>query len=61
MDVPAVNVQWVEERIRQYRTADISVVISLDDGLLTPILRGVESKSVWEVAREVGGLEAGVG
>src|ERR1700676_3434958 len=37
---PAVNVQWVDNEIRQFRAADLSVVIALEDGLSTPIIRG---------------------
>jgi len=53
MDVPAINVQWCEGQIRQYDTADISVVTALQDGLATPIVRDASSKSVWEIAREI--------
>lgn len=53
MDTPAVNVQWADGEIRQFGTADISVVTAIEGGLSTPIVRQAESKSVWEIAREV--------
>jgi pyruvate dehydrogenase E2 component (dihydrolipoamide acetyltransferase) len=54
MDTPAINIQWAETEIHQYPTADISVVIALDGGgLSTPIVGRADSKSVWEIAREV--------
>jgi len=53
MDVPAVNVHWVENEIHQYRTADISVVTAVEGGLSTPIVRGAEDKSVWDISRTV--------
>jgi pyruvate dehydrogenase E2 component (dihydrolipoamide acetyltransferase) len=58
IDSPALNIQWVEGELRQYRTADISIVTALEGGLSTPILRSAETKSVWEIAREVRELGA---
>jgi len=54
MDVPAVNIQWAGTEIREYRSADVSVVMALEGGgLSTPIIRAAESKSVCELSREV--------
>jgi pyruvate dehydrogenase E2 component (dihydrolipoamide acetyltransferase) len=54
MDSPAVNIQWAEKEIHQYRTADIAVVVAVKSGgLSTPIIRGAGSKSVGEISREV--------
>jgi pyruvate dehydrogenase E2 component (dihydrolipoamide acetyltransferase) len=53
VDVPSVNLQWVDDEIRQYRTADIAVVTAVEGGLLTPIVRNADSKSVFEISREV--------
>src|SRR5579859_3010326 len=53
MDVPAVNVQWVDDEVRQYHSADIAVVVALEDGLSTPIVRNAERKSVLEISSEV--------
>lgn len=54
IDVPALNVQWAGNEIHQYHTVDISVIIALPGGgLSTPIIRSVESKSVWEIGGEV--------
>lgn len=58
MEHPAVNIQWVEGEIHQYRAADISVVMALEGGLSTPIVRGAQSKTVWEISREVKELAA---
>lgn len=54
IEVPAINIQWAETEIHQYQTADISVVTALErGGLSTPIIRRADSKSIWEIAREV--------
>jgi pyruvate dehydrogenase E2 component (dihydrolipoamide acetyltransferase) len=58
MDAPAINIQWVEGEIHQYSAADISVVTALEDGLSTPIIRSADSKSIWEISREVKALAA---
>lgn len=59
MDSPAVNILWGETELFQYHTADISVVMALGaGGLATPIVHAAETKSVWEIAREVKDLAA---
>jgi pyruvate dehydrogenase E2 component (dihydrolipoamide acetyltransferase) len=58
MDVPAVNIQWIDGEIREFSSADISVVTALKDGLATPIVRNADKKSVWDIAREVKDLGA---
>jgi pyruvate dehydrogenase E2 component (dihydrolipoamide acetyltransferase) len=59
MDVPALNVNWADGEIRQYASADISVVVGLEGaGIVTPIVRHAESKTVWEIASEVKELSA---
>jgi pyruvate dehydrogenase E2 component (dihydrolipoamide acetyltransferase) len=58
MDTPALNIQWVEGQVHQYRTADISVVTALEGGLSTPIIRSANSKTIWEISREVKELAA---
>lgn len=58
METPAVNIQWVGGVIHRYPTADISVVTAIQGGLSTPIIRGAEAKSLWEIASEVRELSA---
>jgi len=58
IESPAVNVQWVDNEIRQFRAADLSVVIALEDGLSTPIIRDAESKSIWDISREMRDLSS---
>ncbi len=58
MDVPEVNVQWAETELHQFPSADISIVTAVEGGLATPIIRGAEGKSVWEIVAEVKQLAA---
>jgi pyruvate dehydrogenase E2 component (dihydrolipoamide acetyltransferase) len=52
-DVPDVNVQWAEKELHRFHTADIAVVTAVKGGLTTPILRGADSKSIWQIAAEL--------
>jgi pyruvate dehydrogenase E2 component (dihydrolipoamide acetyltransferase) len=48
--VPAVNVSWTDTAIRRYRSVDISVAMATPNGLITPILRAVEFKSLTSIS-----------
>src|SRR5689334_22410139 len=52
MDVPEVNVQWADNELHQYASADISIVTAVEGGLATPIVRKAEVKSVWQISSE---------
>ncbi|WP_197970613.1 dihydrolipoamide acetyltransferase family protein [Denitratisoma oestradiolicum] len=58
MEEPAINVQFVDGMIHQYRQADISVVVEVDGGLVTPIIRAAEQKSLSQIGVEVRELAA---
>jgi pyruvate dehydrogenase E2 component (dihydrolipoamide acetyltransferase) len=53
MEVPEVNIQVHGEEIRQFANADIAVAVATERGLITPILRTVERKSVKQVSAEL--------
>ncbi|MCZ6646996.1 MAG: 2-oxo acid dehydrogenase subunit E2, partial [SAR324 cluster bacterium] len=55
---PTVNSQYLGDRIRRFYTVDISVAVGTDDGLITPILRNVESKGLRQISAEVRELAA---
>lgn len=48
--VPALNVIWTPDSIRQFSSVDISVAISTERGLVTPVIRGVDGLSVTEIS-----------
>jgi len=58
MRVPEANASWAGDVIRRYRSADISVAVALDDGLITPIIRGAEKKGLAAISREMKALAA---
>ena len=51
--IPETNVSWEEENTKFYNSANISIAVALDDGLITPIVRNVEKKGLQAIANEV--------
>jgi pyruvate dehydrogenase E2 component (dihydrolipoamide acetyltransferase) len=49
--VPEMNVLWTGEAIRSFTGVDVSVAVATDKGLVTPVLTGVERRSITEVAQ----------
>ena len=49
--VPEMNVVWTGEAIRSFTGVDVSVAVATEKGLVTPVLTGVERRSITEVAR----------
>jgi pyruvate dehydrogenase E2 component (dihydrolipoamide acetyltransferase) len=43
IEVPDANAIWNGDSIRRYDHADIAVAVAVDGGLLTPVLRGVDT------------------
>lgn len=56
MDVPAVNIQVHDDEIHHFSHADIAVAVSTEKGLITPIVRAAETKSVAEISAEIKSL-----
>ncbi|AWW35853.1 dihydrolipoamide acetyltransferase family protein [Streptomyces cadmiisoli] len=48
--VPAMNVQWNDTSVRHFSDVDISVAVATEGGLVTPVIRGVDSLSMGGVA-----------
>lgn len=51
--VPEANVSWVGTSIRQFQAADISVAVAIDGGLVTPVVRSANLKSMKDISAEV--------
>ena len=50
---PAVNASFQEKYIRYYERADVGVAVAIEDGLITPVIRSADQKSLSEIAAEV--------
>jgi pyruvate dehydrogenase E2 component (dihydrolipoamide acetyltransferase) len=53
MRAPDVNVQVHGDEIHRFRNADISVAVATEKGLITPIIRAAQSKSVQALSAEM--------
>jgi pyruvate dehydrogenase E2 component (dihydrolipoamide acetyltransferase) len=51
--VPRANAVWAEDSILQFNRSDIGVAIAVDGGLVTPVVRSADTKSVWDIAHDV--------
>ena len=51
--VPKANASWSDEGIKQYKSSDISVAVAIPNGLVTPIIRNAESKSLTQISAEM--------
>jgi pyruvate dehydrogenase E2 component (dihydrolipoamide acetyltransferase) len=52
-DVPAANAVWAGDRILRFRHSDIGVAVALDGGLITPVIRDAETKTVSAISAEM--------
>jgi pyruvate dehydrogenase E2 component (dihydrolipoamide acetyltransferase) len=50
---PEMNVIWTDDAVRGFDQVDISVAVASERGLVTPVLRGVDSMTVTQVAGAV--------
>lgn len=49
---PEVNASWDETRILRHRHVSIGVAVAIDDGLIVPVIRDADRKTLTEIARE---------
>ncbi len=52
MENPKLNIQVIDSEIHQFAHADIVVVIAVENGLMTPVIRRADMKSVVDIAIE---------
>lgn len=57
-EVPGANVGWTDTAMRQYQQADIAVAVSTDTGLMTPVIRSADTKSLSTISAEIADLSA---
>lgn len=50
---PFVNASYQDKTIRFYEQADIGVAVAVEEGLITPVVRGANLKGFAEISREV--------
>ncbi len=55
-DKPECNSSWYDDAIVQYNNVDISVAVAIDGGLITPIVRNADQKSLPQISNEMKSL-----
>jgi pyruvate dehydrogenase E2 component (dihydrolipoamide acetyltransferase) len=53
VDVPECNAAWQGDAILRRGSVDLSVAVAVPDGLITPVIRSAETKSVRQIGAEV--------
>jgi pyruvate dehydrogenase E2 component (dihydrolipoamide acetyltransferase) len=56
--VPAANAVWADDRILCFTHSDIGVAVAVEGGLITPVIRNVEAKSLTAISAEIRDLAA---
>ncbi|EEQ95851.1 pyruvate dehydrogenase complex dihydrolipoamide acetyltransferase [Brucella sp. ZJ1_1] len=52
-DIPEANVSWTEGGMVKHKRADVGVAVSIPGGLITPIVRQSESKTLSAISNEM--------
>lgn len=56
--VPAANASWSENGIMLYNNVDVCVAVAIDDGLITPMVKNADQKSIPAISKEIKDLAA---
>jgi pyruvate dehydrogenase E2 component (dihydrolipoamide acetyltransferase) len=56
--IPTVNASWTDDGMVFYDDVDVSVAVSIPDGLITPIIRKADQKGLATISREMKDLAA---
>ena len=51
--VPDANASWYDDAIVRYNNVDISVAVATDGGLITPIIRNADQKTLVQISNEM--------
>ena len=55
-DVPQANVIWTDTALRQFSDVDVSIAVATDNGLITPVVRGINHMSLAQLNISTGDL-----
>ncbi len=50
---PKVNAAWGGDHVMQYDSVNVAVAVAVDDGLITPVIRGADKLSLREISAQV--------
>ncbi len=55
-EVPAINASWSDDAVQRHAGVDVSVAVATPGGLVTPIVRGADAKSLRTIGAEIRAL-----
>jgi pyruvate dehydrogenase E2 component (dihydrolipoamide acetyltransferase) len=53
---PRLNGWWIKDQLQQVRDVNLGVAVAVEDGLVVPVVRAAQRKTVAEIAAEVAAL-----
>lgn len=56
--VPAANASWTDNAIRRYQDVDISVAVATPSGLITPVVKNADARTLSAISVEIRELAA---
>jgi pyruvate dehydrogenase E2 component (dihydrolipoyllysine-residue acetyltransferase) len=56
--VPDANAVWAEDRILRFTHSDVAVAVAIGGGLITPVVRNAETKTIRSISTEMSDLAA---
>jgi pyruvate dehydrogenase E2 component (dihydrolipoamide acetyltransferase) len=57
-EVPAANASWTDDAILKYTDVDISIAVATPSGLITPIIKKADEKSILDISKSMKDLAA---
>ncbi|MEA3187776.1 MAG: hypothetical protein QOD99_1606, partial [Chthoniobacter sp.] len=51
--VPKVNAAWDQDAVIEYANVNLAVAVAIEDGLVTPVIRGAQTKSLRQISEAV--------
>jgi pyruvate dehydrogenase E2 component (dihydrolipoamide acetyltransferase) len=55
-EFPVMNASFLEDRIRLHKPVNIGVAVAIEEGLVVPVLKNVDQKSISQISREAAEL-----
>jgi pyruvate dehydrogenase E2 component (dihydrolipoamide acetyltransferase) len=52
-EFPMVNATFLKDRVRVYKAINIGVAVAVDEGLIVPVVRNADQKSISQISREL--------
>jgi len=53
VEVPEMNVIWMQDCVRRFNSVDVAIAISSTKGLVTPVIRSAETMSLTQISNQI--------